>query len=574
MQKYSYFCGKSTILSINFAHKISMLTHLFIKNYALIEQLELYPHQNFNVITGETGAGKSIMLGAVGLLLGNRSDRKALFDDTQKCVVEATFDISAYKMQRAFEENELDYEVQTVIRREIAASGKSRAFINDTPVTLDILANISTQLVDIHSQHDNLLLGDNIFQLKIIDGYAAHPEMLSGYFKAFSDYKKVQTNYKKLLKENETYKKELDYNSFLLEELVNASLKIGEQETLEKELNTLENAEELKTKFDSLVNKLVNNDFSIVGALKQASNELSKIASLSDKYDTLYERLENARIEVKDVAEELESEFEELEFDPEKIEEKQERLEEIFRLQRKHKVETVSQLIDIQNEINKKVELVLTFDEEIEKTRKNLQNIEKELQEIAQKISDNRKLQFQNIEKALASLLSELGMPNAILKITQEITEPTAYGIDKINFLFSANKGMPPQEIKNVASGGEFSRLMLAIKYILAGKTALPTLIFDEVDTGISGEVGSKMGNMMLEMAQKHQIITITHLHQIAARGNNHYFVYKKDTATRTISNIKQLTENERITEIAKMISGAEPSQTALASARELLLGS
>lgn len=550
-----------------------MLKKLHINNYALIESLEFQPHSAFNVITGETGAGKSIMLGALGLLLGNRADKKVLFDEQEKCIVEAHFDIEAYHLQNIFQEEELDYEPNTIIRREISANGKSRAFINDTPVTLETLATITTRLIDIHSQHDNLLLSAEDYQRYILDAYTQNLDNLQTYQSLFKDYQEKRKAYQKLITEQENAQKEFDYHQFLLTELQKAQLQTDEQEILEQELNVLENAEELKTKLSETLQILQEGEFAVNTTLRNVVKTFEKLTAYSPKYEKLCERTENCLEELKDIAQEIENQYETIEYNPERIEQIQVRLDEIERLQKKHKVNSIEALLEIEKDLAEKVEKVLNFDEALAKAQKQQEKAFEEVKKMAHTLSEIRKEGAKNLEKDLAVLFADLGMPNAQLRIEIQTTEPTNSGADKVMFLFSANKGIAPQEIKSVASGGEFSRLMLAIKYILAGKTAMPTLILDEIDTGISGEIALKMAKMMQEMSKNHQIITITHLHQIAAKAEKHYFVYKEDTPKRTFSRIKELNENERIQVIATMISGIANSEAALQSAKELLGG-
>ncbi len=551
-----------------------MLLSLHIRNYALIEKLDLKPHKAFNVITGETGAGKSIILGALGLLLGGRVDKKVLFNENEKCIIEANFDISAYRLQNIFAENDLDYENIATIRREISSSGKSRAFINDTPVNLETLSQVSSQLIDIHSQHDNLMLSAESYQRNIIDIFAENLPLLTEYQALFQDYLQKSKFYQNLLAEKNQAQDELDYHKFLLDELFKASLQENEQEELEAELGILENAEEIKTKLAESLYKLQENENSVLSSLKAICRDFEKMSEFSSIYEELAERIENTLAELKDIAREVEKLFQRTEYNPERLACVQKRLDEIERLQKKHRVKSVKELLQIQQDLQNKVESVLNFDEILEKAEKEKQIALQKASQKAQLLSEKRKKIVAILEKELQKLLFELGMPNARLQIQILPTELHAAGLEKVAFLFSANKGIAPQEIRNVASGGEFSRLMLAIKYILAGKTAMPTLIFDEIDTGISGETALKMALMMKEMAKNHQIITITHLHQIAAKAEKHYFVFKEDTETRTISRIKELSYEERLQEIAQMISGTKNSAAALQSAKELLQNS
>ncbi len=548
-----------------------MLTDLLIKNYALIEQLKMKPHESLNIITGETGAGKSIMLGAIGLLMGNRADLKALFNTSEKCVVEASFLIWAYKLQPLFESLDLDYADHTTIRREVAPSGKSRAFINDTPVTLDVLKQISTRLIDIHSQHDNLLLGDNLYQLNLVDIYAENQALKSAYQATYQQFVRLLNEYKKRQDEFARSQKEFDYHSFLLDELQKAGFRAEEQEELEQEIQLLESAEEVKLKLNEVLAFLANDEMSVNDELRTKVNTLGQIARFLPAYAQLKERLESCLYELRDIANELAREEEKVEFSPERIEEVQGRLSLIYNLQQKHQVKTIQALLDIQADLTEKVNRVANFDEEIADLKNRLDDTERTLRELGEQLSATRKVVAPKIAQEIKVLLADLGMPNATIQITCEPISPSNEGLDLVNFLFSANKGIAPQEIARVASGGEFSRLMLALKYIMAGKAAMPTIIFDEIDTGISGEIALKMGTMFKAMTQKHQIVAISHLHQIAAKGNHHYFVYKDDSGDRTISRIRQLTEEERITEIAQMISGSKPSESAISSAKELL---
>jgi DNA repair protein RecN (Recombination protein N) len=548
-----------------------MLAELYIKNYALIEELAMKPHQSLNIITGETGAGKSIMLGAIGLLLGNRADTKALLNTEEKCVVEAVFEVGAYNLQTIFEDFDLDYQTSTTIRREINPSGKSRAFINDTPVTLDALKEIGLRLIDIHSQHDTLLLGTNLYQLNVVDAYAQNREILVQYQTYYRAYTQARSRYHKLQTEFKDFQKEYDYNLFLWDELNKAKFEADEQEELENELQLLERAEEVKTKLNRILQFLSHSENSALDELKSLVNGMSSIASLSLIFNDLRDRLESCRIELQDIGKEIEREEEKIEFSVERIEEVNSRLSLIYNLQKKHQVSTLAELLQIQANLADKVKKVQNFDEELAQAKAQLAEAQKTLLHQAEILSHSRQNVASAIENELKGLLADLGMANATVKITIDSVEPSNEGIDLINFLFSANKGIAPQEISRVASGGEFSRLMLAIKYVLAGKTALPTIIFDEIDTGISGEIALKMGQMFKKMSQRHQLIAISHLHQIAAKGTYHYFVYKDDSADRTVSRIKQLESQERIYTIAQMISGATPSESAILSAKELL---
>lgn len=549
-----------------------MVKHLLIKNYALIQNLEIEPSKELNIITGETGAGKSIMLGAIGLLLGNRADTKALFNENEKCIIEATFDISTYDLKALFEEQEIDYDANCIIRREINASGKSRAFINDTPVTLEILKKWGAYLMDIHSQHETLLLGNSDFQINIVDAYAKNASLLAEYKNLFREYRKKEATYKELVNTSSQAKKELDYNMFLLNELKEVGLMAGEQEGLEQELKLLENAEDIKIKLNSIVFCLSNSDGAVIPILKSSEKTLSQLAPFSKNLEGLFERMKGALIELKDICNELENEESTVELGQEQMEKIRDRLGKIYTFQKKHYVKSVEELIQIQEDLQKKVDKVLNFDDEILQLCKEVEKLKFELQNKAEILSKKRGEVIPVIKEEMESLLREVGMPNASIKINQSKIEPVTTGCDLINILFSANKGVQPQELKNAASGGEFSRLMLCIKYSLASKTSLPTIIFDEIDTGISGEVAIKVGKMMKQMSQKHQVISISHQPQIAAQGTAHYYVYKDNSTERTISKIKKLSTDERIFEIAQMIGGSKPSDTAIMNAKELLL--
>ncbi len=549
-----------------------MLVHLLIKNYALIEQLELAPDAQLNIITGETGAGKSIMLGAIGLLLGSRADTKVLYNATQKCIIEGTFDLSGYFIQHLFEEEELDFSPKSLFRREISPSGKSRAFVNDTPVNLETLRRISSQLMDIHSQHDTLLLGSNEFQLQIVDTYAQNEPLLRAYHAEYQSYQKAKHTYERLTADATQMRKEFAYNQFLFEELDKAKFQADEQELLEQELNILENATEVRERLQLAHEYLDNAEQSVNVFLRNAVNSLNAVSKFSPQYEQLRERAQSAYIELKDLASEISYEQANVEIDDSRAEEIRERLNLIYHLQQKHQVKTVAELLVIQSELDKKVSQVLNLDEDIEKARASVEKSRVKLLKNADKLSNSRKSVMSQVENQVKKYLVELGMPNATLNIQHHIIDPSDDGIDDVDFLFSANKGIKPQQLRNVASGGEFSRLMMVIKYILASKRKLPTIIFDEIDTGVSGEIAIKMGQMMREIAKSHQVISITHLHQIATQGTAHYFVYKDHSADKTVSKIRQLSFEERVQEIAQMIGGRTPSEAIIQNAREMLL--
>lgn len=558
-----------TVLRLNYSP--ILLSHLLIKNYALIDELELTPDRELNIITGETGAGKSIMLGAIGLLLGNRADTRVLYNPEQKCIIEGTFGVSGYIIERIFEEEELDYSTTCIVRREIGVSGKSRAFVNDTPVNLETLRRVTSQLMDIHSQHDSVLLGSNEYQLEIVDTYAQNDTLLRTYRADYQTYRAKKSHYDQLQAEAASMRKEFDYNNFLYEELVKAQLQPDEQESLEQELTILENAEEIKERLQLAYEYLDNTEQSVIDFLKGTVSNLAYISKLSDQYEQLQQRAQSSLIELRDLADEISSEQDRVDIDDTRAESIRERLNLLYQLQTKHQVKDVAGLIDLRNELSQKVSKVLNLDDSLADAKAQTEAARAQLQTSAEVLSESRQVVLSPIESEIGSLLHELGMPNASLKIAAEKIKPTPTGIDMISFLFSANKGIKPQQLKNVASGGEFSRLMMAIKYILASKRSLPTIVFDEIDTGVSGEIAIKMGNMMRDMAHSHQIIAITHLHQIAGQGTAHYFVYKDHSADKTVSRIRKLSLDERINEIAQMIGGKNPSASALKNAREIL---
>lgn len=548
-----------------------MLTNLLIKNYALIEHLELAPDPQLNIITGETGAGKSIMLGAIGLLLGNRADTKSLYDSTKKCIIEGTYDVIGYALEHVFEEEELDFGVHCIVRREISPSGKSRAFVNDTPVNLDTLRRVTNQLMDIHSQHDSIMLGNNEFQLEVVDVYAQTENQLKKYRNDYRSYRQAREQYDTLKKETDRLRREFDYNNFLYQELAEANLTPEEQEMLEKELNLLENAVEIKEKLQLAYDYLDNPEQSILDLLKNALGTLTQASRLVEDYTNLRDRAQSTLIELRDLADEISTAGGLVEVDDDRSTLVRERLDLIYQLQQKHQVKTVAELVTIQAALEKKVSKVLNMDDELAKALAATERTHDRMMQSARKLSTARKNVTKSIETNVCDGLVDLGMPNASIRIEVAEVPPSSDGIDFISFLFSANKGIRPQELKNVASGGEFSRLMLVIKYILADKRKLPTIVFDEIDTGVSGEIAIKMGNMMRQMAKNHQIIAITHLHQIAAQGSAHYFVYKDHSSDKTVSRIRRLGFEERVGEIAQMIGGSRPSETVVSNAREIL---
>jgi DNA repair protein RecN (Recombination protein N) len=548
-----------------------MLKHLTIKNYALIRHLEMEPSGSLNVITGETGAGKSIMLGALGLLMGNRADTKVLWDEEDKCIIEGVFNIRDYKLKSMFRAEDLDYDDQTVIRREISPGGKSRAFINDTPVTLEVMRKIGSVLMDIHSQHETLHLGNQFFQLQLIDTYAENNTLRDQYQEAWQSFLKAKKAFETLSDQAESLRQEADYTKFQLDELLSAALEENEQEKLEDELKIMEHAEEIKTKFTAVLDLLNNSEFSTRNSLGEIRAQLQGISGYSASYQSLFERLESVRIELDDIAAEIEKEEGQIEFDPARSEWIKERLSTLYRLLKKHKAAGTRELMVLQENLRQKANLTSNLDQELDKAKETYTTAEKKVRSLAALLTETRKKAFDPLKKQLTKLLKELGIPDAVLAVENQITEPTPSGVDKIEIMFSANKGIPPRPLAQVASGGEFSRLMFCVKYVMAEKSAMPTLVLDEIDNGVSGEIAIKLGNMMQAMSKTHQLMAISHLPQIAAKGEAHYFVFKDSSAKKTVSNIKLLTASERVEEIAKMIGGAKPSKVALENAQELL---
>ncbi len=548
-----------------------MIQSLSIKNYALIETLELRPTSTLNIITGETGAGKSILLGAIGLLLGKRADVKVLYDAAQKCVVEGVFEVNQLGIKSFFEEADLDYESECVIRREISPTGKSRAFVNDTPVTLDVLKELGLSLVDVHSQHESLALGNNRFQLQTLDKIAQHDDLLNAYQEQFKTYSALQKELEQLQNQSLEASKDLDYQKFILQELSEAKLEEDEQEALEKELHVLDHAEEIKEKLTGSVHLLDDSESSILNQLREVSQMMAKIADLKDNLNAMPERLESCSIELKDIADELANTNEQTAFDPERALLVKERLDLIFRLQQKHGKTDIRGLLQLQDKLDKELTGYENSDERIKQLTEQTAKTREQVLKKGKKLSASRQKAAKALSKQIVAIIRSIGIENGELQIDLSEQSPTMDGIDGIDFLFSANKGISPKPLKNVASGGEFSRLIFAIKSVLAQKTAMPTVIFDEIDTGVSGEVAIQMVKMMSAMAQRHQVISISHLPQFAAAAKQHYFVYKDHEASRSISRIKVLDNEERISNIAKMIGGNNPSAMAQESARELV---
>lgn len=550
-----------------------MLRSLYIQNYALIEKLDIDLGSGFSVITGETGAGKSIILGAIGLLLGQRADVKSIRQGAAKCVIEARFEIAGYGMQPFFEENELEYEDECILRREVYASGKSRAFINDTPASLVQMKELGEQLIDVHSQHQNLLLNKEGFQLNVLDILAHDEEELAKYQTLHREWKRVQQELENLTALAEQNKADEDYIRFQLEQLEDAHLTTGEQEELEQEADTLSHAEEIKAGLFR-ANQVMNSDEGgLLSALKECLNTMLGLQKVYSSAGELAERLESSYIELKDISQEISGKEDEIEFNPARLEEVNDRLNLIYTLQQKHRVSTVDELLALTDDYAVKLSNITSSDERIEELKAHSEVLYNKVKKQAAVLTKLRTAAAREVEKQMAARLIPLGMPN--VRFLVEIgtrKEPGIHGADTVNFLFSANKNGTLQNVSSVASGGEIARVMLSIKAMIAGAVKLPTIVFDEIDTGVSGEIADRMADIMQEMGDSdRQVISITHLPQIAARGRAHYKVYKQDNETETNSHIRRLTDNERVEEIAHMLSGATLTEAALNNAKALL---
>ncbi len=549
-----------------------MLQQLIIDNYALIDHTDLTLDGGMSVITGETGAGKSIMLGALGMLLGQKADAQALLDKTRKCVVEATFDIADYGLKDIFAEADMEYDDVTIIRREIQPSGKSRAFVNDTPATVAFLKELGSHLIDIHSQHQNMLLSQTGFHLDVVDSMAKTQAELADYAAAYALMKAKQGELNELKELNAKQGKELDYNRFVLGELDNAKLEDPDElEKLERQQEMQDKAEEIKENLAMAINALEGDESGIVHQLGDMGRNLERMSHFLPQEADITNRIETARIDLDDIRQTLRDVIERVDFDPEEQRRLTERLNILNSLTQKHGVATVGELMAIRDELRKKVAAVDSFDERLQELTEELQALTATAQTKADTLSDKRQSVFADITSQIESQLHEMGMANAKFVVSHVKSELGPNGQDDIRFLFAANKNGEPTDIARVASGGEMSRVMLSIKSLLSQTKSLPTIIFDEIDTGVSGDVADKMGKIMSGMADHMQVLAITHLPQVAAKGHRHYKVYKEDTDERTISHIKQLTDDDRVTEIAKMLSGATVSDAALANARELL---
>ena len=552
-----------------------MLTSLAVKNYALIDELQLQFGKKLNIITGETGAGKSILLGALGLLLGQRADSNSLLDKTKKCIVEGEFDSKNKFIDEFFSSNELDPESRIIIRREISKEGKSRAFINDTPVSISQLKELGNLLVDIHSQHETLLLNKSGFQLSVVDSFAGIDTELTDYQQKFSDYKKLLIQLNELKADEAKSKSEQDYITFQFNELEEAALETGEtKEKLDEELKTLSHSEEIRVGLSKLDEVISGGETDLLTSISSAVQIVQQLSKYNSKLEVVAERLKSVQIELKDISQESTSISDEVQLDPQRLEIVNDRLNILNRLEQKHRVNSTQELIALKNDFEKKLENINSMDERIEGLEKEKEKLFAMLLMKADKISASRAKVIPGIETKVKKMLSELGMPNAILKIEQESlgnNELNLTGKDSIRFLFSANKGVAYSEISKVASGGELSRLMLCLKAIVAKLIDLPTVVFDEIDTGVSGETAYKIGNVMNDLSSSLQLLAITHLPQIASRGDVHFFVYKEVIGKRTFTKVSRLSAEERIVEVARMLSGDKPTAIAMQNAKELL---
>ena len=549
-----------------------MIQKLLIRNYAIIEELEINFSSGLTIITGETGAGKSILLGALGLIMGNRADTKSLYDQGKKCIIEAYFEVKKYKVKAFFEEHEIDYYDEAIVRRELSPSGKSRAFINDTPVNLKMLQQLSGSLIDLHQQFDTLDIHNVSFQLRMIDALAGNNDLLEKYQSTFKQYTAAKRNLAKLIEKSRAADKESDFLNFQLQEFNEAELMEGELEKMETEITKLSNAEDIKRTLGGAFQSLSESENSVISNLEEIGMALASLRKVYPDLEKIMERFDGAVLEIQDVASEFERIAEETEYDGERISEIQTRLDLIYKLQNKHHVKTVNELLDIQADLQSKVGAFADLSSEIEQTEKDIEKFEQKSMKLAAQLSKKRKAVISGFEKKVQKLLVLLGMEHAQLKIEiGELEELSSTGLDDVNYLFAPNKGSQFLPIKGIASGGELSRLTLATKSLVASAIPLPTLIFDEIDTGISGDTALKMGGILHDLADQHQVVSITHSPQVAVKADNHYFVFKKVKDDKTVTSVRLLTPDERVRAIATMLSGSPPSDSALENAKELL---
>ena len=549
-----------------------MLIKLFVQNYALIKELDVELENGLTIITGETGAGKSILLGALSLILGTRADTTVLLDKNEKCIVEGTFRIDEYDLNEFFVLNELDYESVTTLRREINPAGKSRAFINDTPVTVNLLKEIGDRLIDIHSQHQTLMLNDNSFQLNVIDSFAGTTKLKNVYRGAYSNYRKLKKEYNGVKEKADKNKADLEYYRFQLNQLEDAKLKKGEQEELETEQELLGHTEEIKLALSASSNMFSAEGISILSMLREVKINIGRVKAFLSNGESLLSRTESSLIELDDLASEIEKLAVTIEADPDRLSQVNNRLDNIYSLIQKHRVANLNELIVKQEEISDLIRSIVSSDERLAELESLLEKEAGSLKTISEEISGLRIDVLPDIELKITELLKQLGMPNAKFRISfTQLQEFTLTGIDQADFLFSANKQVAPENLAKIASGGELSRVMLSLKSLLTKNNNLPTIIFDEIDSGVSGEVADKVGQILSGMGKYMQVINITHLPQVASRGTKHYHVYKDDTDDSTFTRVKLLSPEERILEVARLLSGSEVTETAMKNARELL---
>ncbi len=550
-----------------------MLKHLSISNYAIIDNLEISIDKGFTVITGETGAGKSILLGALSLILGQRADTSILNDKEKKCVVEGSFEFDENLYQDFFQKNDLDFEKLNIIRREISNSGKSRAFINDTPVNLNLLKELTQQLIDIHSQHQTLQVQDNLFQLKVIDSYAKTEDEIISYKAKYAEYLKNKHLLEKLIVDSKSASSDLDYMRFQIEEIEALNLKINEKEEIQSELQTINNAEEIKNALSYSSEALLNADKNLITELKKITNSLAKISKWSNDYNLVYERLQSSLIELEDISSEIDSLDNSFSFDPDNLTFLNERLNRIYTIEQKHNLSSTEQIFQFLSQLKNKIDAIDSFEERILEQEKVVNQQKQALNLLAKLISEKRQNCFKNLCKRIITSLHELGMSDANFQIKhQTLANFNENGIDTIEFLFNSNKGFDLKELHKAASGGELSRLMLTIKSILAESKNLATIIFDEVDTGVSGDIADKMAVIMKKMSQNIQVISITHLPQVAAKGQFHYKIFKETNKEKTITKLSYLNDKERVEELAKMLSGEKITTAARQHAENLLI--
>ncbi len=549
-----------------------MLQNLLIENYALIEKLDIGFSKGFSVITGETGAGKSIMLGALSLILGARADTQVLQDKSKKCIIEGHFQIDSYQLESFFKTNDLDYEKLSVLRREISPAGKSRAFINDTPVNLVVLKDLGDRLVNIHSQHAIVTLNDANFQLAVLDSYAGHEEDVLLYKKDFKHYQKLKNELDELQVNEQKSKADFDYFQFQFDELEKANLIEGEQEEIEASLEIQTHSEEIKSALEYATKTIDEAEFNVVDSLTEIRNGLRKAARYHPELQKISERIEANLIDLKDVNSELANIDSSVHFDPREIEDSKSRLDLIYHLEQKHNVRSIAELIEIKEQISEKLSSINSIEDKIENLKQEIKNFYDKLLKLAKRISDSRNSSIPSIQTKIVDMLKQLGMLNARFSIlNKEMEVLSVDGLDRVRYFFNANKGSEMNEVAKIASGGELSRLMLSIKSLISGKKLLPTIIFDEIDNGVSGEVAAKVGKILSDMSENIQLVVITHLPQIAGKGKHHYKVSKETDENKTHSQIKLLNSDERVVEIAKMISGDSVSGVAMQNAKILL---